>query len=77
MVTEAKRSQVENTVDSLWAALAAEEDSQGLLVEAGAGRRGVGGGEGEGRGGEGGRGRGVGAGSWTAGTMGEFVGNPA
>ena len=57
VATEAKRSQIEDTVGSSWAALAAEEDSQGrgigtLLVEAGAGG---GGGRGEGRGG-GGRG---------------------
>ena len=61
---EAKRSQIEDAVGSLWAALAAEEDPQGrgigtLLVEAGAGGGG-GGGEGRERGG-GGRG-GVGAG---------------
>ena len=63
-MAEAKRSQIEDAVGSLWAALAAEEDPQGrgigtLLVEAGAG-----GGEGEGRGerGAGGGGGGVGAG---------------
>ena len=65
MVTEAKRSQIEDAVGSSWAALAAEEDPQGrgmgtLLVEAGAGGGGGEGGEREGRGvGEGG---GVGAG---------------
>ena len=59
VATEAKRSQIEDEVGSSWAALAAEEDSQGrgigtLLVEAG---------EGEGRGrGVGGEGGGVGAG---------------
>ena len=59
MATEAKRSQIEYAVGSLYAALAAEEDPQGrgigtLLVEAGAGE---GGGEGrEGRGGRGGGG---------------------
>ena len=42
VVTEAKRSQTEDAVGSSWAALAADEDSQGrgighLLVEAGAG----------------------------------------
>ena len=64
VATEAKRSQIEDAVGSSWAALAAEEDSQGrgigtLLVEAG-----VGGGGGEGRGGRGAgeRGGGVGAG---------------
>ena len=61
VVTEGKRSQIEDAVGSLWAALAAEEDPQGrgigtLLVEAGAGGGGGGrGGEGERRGGEGGR----------------------
>ena len=60
---EAKRSQIEDTVDSSWAALAAEEDSQGrgigtLLVEAGTGGWG-----GEGRGGRGAGGRGVGVGA--------------
>ena len=49
MATEAKRSQIEDTVGSSWAALAAEEDPQGrgigtLLVEAGAGGGGGGGG---------------------------------
>ena len=49
VATEAKRSQIEDAVGSSWAALAAEEDSQGRgigtrLVEAGAGR-GEGGGE--------------------------------
>ena len=64
VATEAKRSQIEDAVDSSWAALAAEEDPPGrgigtLLVEAGAGG-GRGGGEGgrEGRGGRGGRGGG-------------------
>ena len=51
VATEAKRSQIEDAVDSSWAALAAEEDPQvrgigTLLVEAGAGG---GGGGGEGR----------------------------
>ena len=60
VATKAKRSQLEDTVDSSWAALAAEEDPQRrgiatLLVEAEAGR----GGEEEGRGGRRG---GVGAG---------------
>ena len=55
VATEAKRSQIEDTVGSSWAALAAEEDPQGrgigtLLVEAGAGGGGGGGG---GRGAEG------------------------
>ena len=55
VATEAKRRQIEDTVGSSWAALAAEEDPQGrgivtLLVEAGAGGGG-GGGEGRGRGG--------------------------
>ena len=54
--------QIEDAVDSSWAALAAEEDPQGrgigtLLVEAGAG----GGEGGGGGGGAGGRGGGVGA----------------
>ena len=54
VATEAKRSQIEDTVGISWAALAAEVDPQGrgigtLLVEAGAG-------------GGGGRGGGVGAG---------------
>ena len=64
VATEAKRSQIEDAVGSSWAALAAEEDSQGrgigtLIVEAGAGGGG-GGGEGTERGGEerGGRGGG-------------------
>ena len=78
MATEAKRSQIEDAVGSSWAALAAEEDSQGrgigtLLVEAGAG-----GGGGEG-GGERGAGRGGGAwrrGCWIARTMGGSNGNP-
>ena len=69
---EAKRSQIEDAVGSSWAALAAEEDSQGrgigtLLVEAGAGGGGGGGGRGEG-----------GAwrlGCWTARTMGGSNGN--
>ena len=67
VTTEAKRSQIEDAVGSSWAALAAEEDSQGrgigtLLVEAGAGGGGGGGGGRERGGGErGGRGgRGVG-----------------
>ena len=64
VATEAKRSQIEDTVGSSWAALAAEEDPQGrgigtLLVELGAGG---GGGEGGGERGAGGRGGGVGAG---------------
>ena len=63
VATEAKRSQIEDTVGSSWAALAAEEDPQGrgivtLLVEAGAGG---GGGGGRGGGGAGGRWGGVGA----------------
>ena len=69
VATEAKRSQIEDAVGSLWAALAAEEDPQGrgigtLLVEAGAGGGGRGGGRGGGGGerGAGGRGGGVGAG---------------
>ena len=64
VATEAKISQIEDAVGSSWAALAAEEDSQGrgigtLLVEAGAG------GGGGGRGGRergGGRRGGAGAG---------------
>ena len=82
VATEAKRSQIEDTVGSSWAVLTAEEDPQGreigtlLLVEAGAG--GGGGGEGRGGRGKGGRGRGVGGGGcWTARTMGGSVGNPA
>ena len=56
MVTEVKKSKIEDAVGSSWGALAAEEDPQGrgtvtLLVEAGAGGGG-------GREGEGGRGRG-------------------
>ena len=72
--------QIEDALDSSWAALAAEEDPQGrgigtLLVEAGAGGgEGGGGGEREGRGGEGGA---WGRGCWTARTMGGSVGNPA
>ena len=72
VATEAKRSQIEDAVGSSWAALAAEEDSQGrgigtLLVEAGAG----------GGGGEGGRERGAGGGGcWTARTTGGSNGNP-
>ena len=65
VATEAKRSQIEDTVGSSWAALAMEEGPQGrrigtLLVEAGAG----GAGWKKGREGEraGGRGGGVGAG---------------
>ena len=55
--TEAKGSQLENAVGSSWAALSAEEDSQGggigaLLAEAGAGGGGAGG-KGGGRGGGG------------------------
>ena len=59
VATEAKRSQIEDTVGSSWAALTAEEDPQGreigtlLLVEAGAGGgkgRERGGGERAGRG---------------------------
>ena len=58
VATEAKRSQIEDAVGSSWAALAAEEDSQGrgigtLLVEAGAGGGGGEGGGREGRGDEG------------------------
>ena len=54
MATEVKRNQKDDAVGGSWAALAAEEDPQGieigtLLVEAGAR-----GGRGEGRGGEGG-----------------------
>ena len=42
VATEARRSQIEDAVDSSWTALAAEEDPQGrgigtLLVESGAG----------------------------------------
>ena len=65
VATEAKRSQIEETVGSSWAALAAEEDPQGrgigplLIVKAGAGGGGGGGG---GERGAGGRGGGVGAG---------------
>ena len=51
VATEAKRSQIEDVVDRLWAALAAEEGPQGrgietLLVEAGAGGGGGQGGKG-------------------------------
>ena len=65
MVTEAKRSQIEDAVGSSWAALAAEEDPQGrgmgtLLVEAGAG--GGGGGRGRERGAGGGERGGCGGG---------------
>ena len=68
VATEAKRSQIEDAVDSSWAALAAEEDPQGrgigtLLVEARARGEGGGGGERRERGGggsEGREGRGVG-----------------
>ena len=61
VATEVKISQIEDTVGSSWAALAAEEDPQGrgigtLLVEAGAGG-------GRGRGGRGARGRGGGVGA--------------
>ena len=71
VATEAKRSQIEDAVGSSWAALAAEEDSQGrgmgtLLVEAGAGGAERGGGAGWGRGRE----------WWTARTMGGSDGNP-
>ena len=64
VATEAKRSQIEDTVGSSWAALVAEEDPQGRgigtpLVEAGAGGGGEGGGV---RGKDGERGGGVGAG---------------
>ena len=79
VATEAKRSQIQDAVDSSWAALAAEEDPQGrgigtLPVEAGAGGEG-----GERRGGRGAGGeRGAwGRGCWTATTMGGSVGNPA
>ena len=77
---KAKKSEIEDTVGSSWAALAAEEDPQGrgigtLLVETGAG--GSGGGEGRGRGGGERGGLGVGRGCWTARTMGRSVGNPA
>ena len=67
VATEAKRSQVEDAVGSLWAVLGAEEDPQRrgigtLLVEAGAGGWGGGGGGRRGGwGGAGGRGGGVGA----------------
>ena len=79
VTTEAKRSQIEDAVGSLWAALAAEEDPQGrgigtLLVETGAG-----GGEGEGRGERGAGGGGGGAWGrecWTARTIGGSDGNP-
>ena len=81
VATGAKRSQIEDTVGSSWASLAAEEDPEGrrgigtLLVEAGSGGGGGGrGGEGEGRGGEGGA---WGRGCWIARTMGGSVGNPA
>ena len=78
VATEAKRSQIEDAVGSSWAALAAEEDSQGrgigsLLVEAGAGGGGGRGGEREGRGGEGGAWERE---CWTARTMGGSNGNP-
>ena len=75
VATEAKRSQIEDTVDSSWAALATEEDPQGrgigtLAAEAGA--------EGGGGGGErGGRGGGGVGGCWTARTIGGSVGNLA
>ena len=65
MVTEVKRSQIEDEVGGSWAALAAEEDSQvrgiGTLLskreqeEEGGGGEGRGGGGAEGRGGSGGR----------------------
>ena len=63
VATEVKRSQIEDAVDSSWAALAAEEDPQGrgiamLLVEAGAGGGGEGGGGGRGGGERVGRGGG-------------------
>ena len=60
MATEVKRSQIEDTVDSSWSALATEEGHQGigigtLLFEAGAEERGGrGGSEGGGGGGAGG-----------------------
>ena len=65
VATEAKRSQIEETVGSSWAALAAEEDPQGRmigtqLVEAGEGGGGGGGGEVRERGGGGRGGRGGG-----------------
>ena len=68
VATEAKRSQIEDAVGSSWAALAAEESSQGrgigtLLVEVGAGGGGGGGGGGGRR-------------CWTARTMGGSDGNP-
>ena len=67
VVTEAKRSHIEDAVGSSWAALAAEEDPQGrgigtLLVEAGAGGGG-------GRGGGGDRGAGGGGGGVGAGVL--------
>ena len=79
VATEAKRSRIEDAMDSSWAALAAEEDPQGrgigtLLVEAGAGRGGGGEGGGE-RGGEE-RGGAWGRGYWTARIMGGSDGNP-
>ena len=69
---EAKRSQIEGTVGSSWAALAVEENAERrgigtLLVEAGAG--GV-----EGRGGEGGT---WGRECWTVRTMRGSIGKPA
>ena len=79
VATVAKRSQIEDAVGSLWAALAAEEDPQERRIgthrskreqEGGGGR----GGEGKGRGGEGGA---WGRWCWTARTMGGSVGNPA
>ena len=79
LATEAKRSQIEDAVGSSWAALAAEEDSQGrgigtLLVEAGTGVGGRGGGGRErGGGGEGGA---WGRGCWVARTMGGSNGKP-
>ena len=79
VATEAKRSQIEDAVGSSWAALAAEEDSQGrgrgigtLLVEARAGGGEGGGGRESGGGGGGARG----GGCWTARTMGGSNGNP-
>ena len=83
VATEAKRSQIEDAVGSLWAVLGAEEDPQRrgigtLLVEAGAGGWGGGGGGGEGGGeGRGGEGGAWGRRCWTARTIGVFVGKPA
>ena len=79
VATEPKRSQIEDSVGNLWAALAVKEDPQGreigtLLVEAEAGAIC---GEGSGGGGAGGEGGAWGRGCWTARTMGGSVGNPA